>query len=120
MIELSVMDHEGVLHQTIPIHKGGFNNARVLICIVAGFMCNTTALGYNTTVKLKPDGSVDTITVTDPVSRTYCLLKNLHVATGIISTCYSQLGPLVMRKPSCTFPTRNERADGDRFFENAH
>jgi len=86
-IRLSVIDREGVLFQTIPIH-GGLDNARKLIRIVAGFMCGSAvALGYDPTVKLKPDGSVDTITVTDRVQRTYRVVKKLHVATGIIGRC---------------------------------
>src|SRR5271155_3933924 len=86
-IMLSVIDREGVLFQTIPIH-GGLDNARKLIRIVAGFMCGSAvALGYDPTVKLKPDGSVDTITMTDRVQRTYRVVKKLHVATGIIGRC---------------------------------
>jgi len=86
-IRLSVIDREGVLYQKIPF-DGGFDNASILIRIVAGFMCGSAAaLGYDPTVQLKPDGSVDTITVTDPVPRTYCVVKKLHVATGIIGRC---------------------------------
>ena len=88
VIRFSVIDREGVLYQTIPIH-GGRDDARELIRIVGGLMCwrNVAALGYDPTVKLKSNGSVDTITVADPVPKIYKVVKTVHVATGIIGRC---------------------------------
>jgi hypothetical protein len=85
VIRFSVIDRKGVLYQNIPV-QGRLDDARELIRIIGGLMCWSTmaALGYDPTVTLKSDGSVDTITVPDPVPKIYRVVKKVHVATGII------------------------------------
>ena len=83
-VRFNVIDREGHMYQDISL-LGRLDHGCRLLHVVAGFMCgNLAGLGYDSTVNLHPDGSINTIRVTD---RTYRVVKKLHVATGIIGRC---------------------------------
>jgi len=83
---LSLIDRESVLYLPVKFWNAGPQNAATFVHMVVGLMCgNLTGLGYDPTIQLKPDGSVDTIEVTQSEkTTTYRVTKRLHVATGVI------------------------------------
>ena len=84
---LSLIDREGIMYQKVNFLNSGEQNAAIFVQMVAGFMCgNLTGLGYDPTIQLKPNGTVDTIKVTDSkkITTTYRVTEALYVATGVI------------------------------------
>jgi Fungal protein kinase len=99
-----LIDRESVLYLPVKFWNPGPQNAATFVHMVVGLMCgNLTGLGYDPTIQLKPDGRVDTIEVTQSEkTTTYCVTKQLHVATGVIGRGHQEKGNL-LEMAFCSF-----------------